>query len=123
MARRQVGDREQQVLEMAGRLLPGGSNGNTVTMGTIIASGRGPRVWDVSGNEYVDYALGSGPMLIGHAHPEVVAAVEAQLSKGDDLFRAERAHGASGGGDRPRRAVRGEGAVREQRDGRRHSSP
>ena len=48
----------------------------------IIASGRGGRVWDVSGNEYVDYLLGSGPMLVGHAHPEVVAAVEEQVRKG-----------------------------------------
>ncbi len=86
MARRQVSARERQVLDAASRLLPGGSNGNTVTMDTIIASGRGPRVWDMSGNEYVDYALGSGPMLIGHAHPEVVAAVEAQLSKGTTYF-------------------------------------
>ena len=86
MARRHIGERERQVLDMAGRLLPGGSNGNTVTMDTIIARGEGPRVWDVSGNEYVDYALGSGPMLIGHAHPEVVAAVEGQISKGTTFF-------------------------------------
>ena len=86
MTRRHVGDREQEILDLAGRLLPGGSNGNTVTMDTIIARGQGPRVWDMSGNEYVDYALGSGPMLIGHAHPEVVAAVEEQLSKGATFF-------------------------------------
>mgnify|MGYP002027787419 CR=1 FL=1 len=36
----------------------------------------GGRVWDVSGNEYVDYLLGSGPMIVGHAHPEVVGAIQ-----------------------------------------------
>jgi glutamate-1-semialdehyde 2,1-aminomutase len=86
MTRSNVGDREQQILDMAGKLLPGGSNGNTVTMDTIIGGGQGPRVWDLSGNEYVDYALGSGPMLIGHAHPEVVAAVEEQVTKGTTFF-------------------------------------
>ena len=39
-------------------------------------------MWDVSGNEYVDYLLGSGPMLLGHAHPEVVAAVHDEIKRG-----------------------------------------
>ena len=86
MARSNVSDREQRILDMAGSLLPGGSNGNTVTMDTIIARGEGPRVWDLSGNEYVDYALGSGPMLIGHAHPEVVAAVQERMLQGTTFF-------------------------------------
>ena len=63
---------QQTILDKAQRLLPGGSNGNTITMDVVIRGGRGARVWDLSGNEYVDYALGSGPMLVGHAHPEVV---------------------------------------------------
>ena len=52
----------------------------------ILARGRGSRVWDVSGHEYVDYLLGSGPMLVGHAHPEVVAAVREQLELGSTFF-------------------------------------
>ena len=86
MAARTVDDREKQALEKAGKYLPGGSNGNTVTMDMVIRGGRGPRIWDLSGNEYVDYALGSGPMLIGHANPEVVAAVSEQLSLGTTYF-------------------------------------
>ena len=78
--------RETDLLKKAGQYMPGGSNGNTVTMDRVIRGGRGPRVWDLSGNEYVDYALGSGPMLIGHAHPEVVAAVSEQLSQGTTYF-------------------------------------
>ena len=86
MAKRTVSDSENQALEKAAAYLPGGSNGNTVTMDTVIRGGRGPRVWDLSGNEYIDYALGSGPMLIGHANPEVVAAVSEQLSQGTTYF-------------------------------------
>ena len=86
MAARTIDDREKQALEKAAAYLPGGSNGNTVTMDMVIRGGRGPRVWDLSGNEYIDYALGSGPMLIGHANPEVVAAVSEQLSQGSTYF-------------------------------------
>ena len=86
MTKRTVSDSESQALEKAAAYLPGGSNGNTVTMDTVIRGGRGPRVWDLSGNEYIDYALGSGPMLIGHANPEVVAAVSEQLSQGTTYF-------------------------------------
>jgi glutamate-1-semialdehyde 2,1-aminomutase len=40
----------------------------------------------VSGNEYVDHLLGSGPMLVGHSHPEVVAAVREQVELGTTFF-------------------------------------
>ena len=49
-------------------------------------SGCGSHVTDVSGNEYIDYLLGSGPMLVGHAHPEVTAAVREQLDHGTTFF-------------------------------------
>ena len=78
--------REQDALKKAARYLPGGSNGNTVTMDVVIGRGQAARVWDVSGNEYVDYCLGSGPMLVGHAHPEVVAAVKEQVGQGTTYF-------------------------------------
>ncbi|MCC6531456.1 MAG: aminotransferase class III-fold pyridoxal phosphate-dependent enzyme [Burkholderiales bacterium] len=42
----------------------------------------GARKWDVDGNEYVDYHGGHGALLLGHQHPEVVAAAQAQLAKG-----------------------------------------
>ena len=46
----------------------------------------GSRVWDEDGNEYVDYLIGSGPMLLGHGHPEVMEAVLEQLPKRHDLL-------------------------------------
>jgi glutamate-1-semialdehyde 2,1-aminomutase len=52
----------------------------------IVASGRAGRVWDVAGNEYVDYLLGSGPMIVGHAHPEVVEVVQQTVERGTTFF-------------------------------------
>ena len=76
---------ETELAAKAGRYLAGGTLGNLMEE-VILARGRGSRVWDVSGNEYVDYLLGSGPMLVGHAHPEVVAAVREQLELGSTFF-------------------------------------
>jgi glutamate-1-semialdehyde 2,1-aminomutase len=76
---------EQQLVRKAQQYMPGGSLGNLYN-DVIIREGRGSRVWDVSGNEYVDYLLGSGPMLLGHSHPEVVAAVREQLERGTTFF-------------------------------------
>ena len=41
----------------------------------VIARGQGARKWDVDGNEYIDYGLGSASLLLGHAHPAVVEAL------------------------------------------------
>ena len=84
-------EQEQSLMELARRVLPAGSFGNTPA-DLVIAAGRGGRVWDVSGNEYVDFLLGSGPAFVGHAHPKVVEAVQEQLPKGFTYF-AENEHG------------------------------
>ncbi|KAA2211373.1 aspartate aminotransferase family protein [Teichococcus oryzae] len=76
---------EQRLVETARRVLPGGLFGNLLTE-IIIREGRAGRVWDVSGNEYVDFLIGSGPMLVGHAHPEVNAVVAEQLARGSTFF-------------------------------------
>ena len=41
-----------------------------------IVRGQGPRIWDADGNSYIDYVGSWGPLILGHAHPEVVEAVE-----------------------------------------------
>jgi glutamate-1-semialdehyde 2,1-aminomutase len=53
----------------------------------VIARGSGSHIWDVDGREFVDYMLGSGPLLIGHAHPRVVEAVR-KLAGGGSTFYA-----------------------------------
>jgi glutamate-1-semialdehyde 2,1-aminomutase len=78
-------ERELALVALARRVLPGGSFGN-LSSDIVIGEGRAGRVWDVSGNEYVDFLLGSGPMFIGHAHPDVVDAVQAQIPRGVTFF-------------------------------------
>ena len=48
----------------------------------FIAKGTGSRVWDADGNEYIDYVCSWGPMILGHAHPDVIAAVQAAAARG-----------------------------------------
>ncbi|MDX8355605.1 aspartate aminotransferase family protein [Cognatiyoonia sp. IB215182] len=69
----------------AQEVLPAGGFGN-FDPGIMIARGQGSHVWDEDGNEYIDYLIGSGPMLLGHGHPEVMEAVLEQLPKGMTFF-------------------------------------
>jgi glutamate-1-semialdehyde 2,1-aminomutase len=48
----------------------------------VIARGQGAHVWDADGREYVDCHLGSGPLLLGHSHAGVTAAVREQVGRG-----------------------------------------
>jgi len=74
-------------------LFPGGVNSPVRAFRAVggtprfIASGRGAYLTDADGNRLLDYVLGWGPMLLGHAHPPVVEAVERQLKAGT-LFGA-----------------------------------
>jgi glutamate-1-semialdehyde 2,1-aminomutase len=80
---------EQRLLEKAKRYLPGGTLGNTRfadDVAFVVKAGKGSKVFDMSGNEYIDYLLGSGPMILGHAHPAVVAAVREYLERGSTYF-------------------------------------
>src|SRR3954464_14278774 len=79
------------LIDEAKRVLPGGSFGN-MPAEVVVRSGQGGRIWDEHGKEYVDFLLGSGPMFIGHAHPEVTAAVQSQLPHGSTYFGNNR-HG------------------------------
>lgn len=82
---------EKALVETAKRVLPAGGFGN-IASDAVLREGKAGRVWDVSGNEYVDFLLGSGPMFIGHAHPEVNAAVIEQVGRGSTFF-ANNEHG------------------------------
>ena len=72
-------------ISRAQQVLPAGGFGN-FEPGIIVARGEGSRIWDEDGREYVDYLIGSGPMLLGHGHPEVMEAVLEQLPKGMTFF-------------------------------------
>jgi glutamate-1-semialdehyde 2,1-aminomutase len=47
--------------------------------------GAGARKWDVDGNEYVDYRMGHGALILGHSHPEIVRVVQEQMARGTHL--------------------------------------
>jgi glutamate-1-semialdehyde 2,1-aminomutase len=80
--------RSNELYARAQRLLPGGVNSPVRAMGAIgrepifVASGAGPLIRDVDGNEYVDWVSSWGPLILGHADPDVVAAVTAAAARG-----------------------------------------
>ncbi|MEM7379315.1 MAG: aminotransferase class III-fold pyridoxal phosphate-dependent enzyme, partial [Pseudomonadota bacterium] len=71
--------------DYAREVLPAGGFGN-FDPSVIITHGQGSHVWDADGTEYIDYLIGSGPMLLGHGDPEVMEAVLEQLPKGMTFF-------------------------------------
>jgi len=52
----------------------------------IYSHGRGSRLWDVDGREYIDYVGGAGALILGHSHPAVVEASQAQMARGAHMF-------------------------------------
>lgn len=84
-----VRDRNAALVARAARVMPGACLGTfqlPQERQIVVAAGRGARLWDVDGNAYIDYVLGSGPLLIGHAHPAVVEAVQQQAAKGSTFY-------------------------------------
>jgi glutamate-1-semialdehyde 2,1-aminomutase len=80
---------EKRLLEKAQQYLPGGTGGNMKVRGdlTFLArEGKGSHIWDISGNEYIDWLMGSGPMVLGHAHPAVNEAVIKAVEQGSTFF-------------------------------------
>jgi glutamate-1-semialdehyde 2,1-aminomutase len=72
-------------IALAQEVLPAGGFGN-FDHNIVLARGHGSHVWDEDGTKYIDYLIGSGPMLLGHGHPEVLEAVLEQLPKGMTFF-------------------------------------
>ena len=80
---------ETQLLDRAKQRRPGGVLGTSRyadDVGFVVKHGKGSKIYDVSGREYIDYVLASGPLVLGHAHPAVVAAVRQQLEAGTTYF-------------------------------------
>jgi glutamate-1-semialdehyde 2,1-aminomutase len=82
------GTRSAENYERALRLLPGGVNSPVRAMRSIgrdpifVARGEGAEIIDVDGGRYVDWVMSWGPLVAGHAHPEVVSAVQAAAAAG-----------------------------------------
>jgi len=77
------------LLGQAGKYLAGTGTGLFVLppdLNLVVERGAGSHVWDVAGREYIDYHLSSGPVLLGHAHPAITAAVQGRLGKGTTYY-------------------------------------
>jgi glutamate-1-semialdehyde 2,1-aminomutase len=82
-------DDQHELLQIAERVIPGGCLGMMVLpadLRMVMVRGQGSKVYDAAGREYLDYMLGSGPILLGHCRPEVVEAVQRQAALGSTYF-------------------------------------
>src|SRR2546430_13455886 len=82
---RRARPRSHQLWTEARQVLPRGvpsSFQDAAPQPIFVDHGKGSRVWDVDGNEYVDFHNGFGVMVVGHAHPKIVAAVRRQIELG-----------------------------------------
>jgi glutamate-1-semialdehyde 2,1-aminomutase len=83
--------RSQEAFERACRIIPGGVNSPARAFGAVggnpifIARGEGPYLWDLDGNQYLDYVGSWGPLILGHAHPKVVRAIEETGRRGSSF--------------------------------------
>src|SRR5690348_6138609 len=78
----------RQLMARARELFPGGVNSPVRAFGGVggepfvAERGAGSRIWDVDGNEYLDFVLSWGPLVLGHAPPVVLAALEETMRRG-----------------------------------------
>ncbi len=83
-----VNRKSQEAFARACQYIPGGVNSPVRAFGGVdlkplfIASAKGSRIFDIDGNEYIDYVGSWGPMILGHAHPAVVSAIRKAAEKG-----------------------------------------
>jgi glutamate-1-semialdehyde 2,1-aminomutase len=89
-----VTSRSESLFTRAREVTPGGVNSPVRAFGAVggvprfMVRGSGPYLTDVDGREYVDLVCSWGPMILGHAHPDVVAAVSAALASGTSFGTA-----------------------------------
>src|SRR5262245_53557014 len=80
---------QAELLQKADRFIPGGCLGMMVLpadLRMVMVRGQGSKVYDAAGREYLDYMLGSGPLLLGHCRHEVVEAVQREAALGSSYF-------------------------------------
>jgi len=88
------GEKSREAFERAEKVIPGGVNSPVRAFGSVggtprfIASAAGPHIVDIDGRRYIDYVCSWGPMILGHAHPEVVAAVQEAAAGGTSFGAA-----------------------------------
>ncbi|HUG17256.1 MAG TPA: aminotransferase class III-fold pyridoxal phosphate-dependent enzyme [Thermomicrobiales bacterium] len=80
----------EELLADADSIFPGRSSGSYAVpawmQDVVFDHGEGSRLYTTEGDAYLDYILGSGPLILGHAHPHVVAAVQEQAPRGSTFY-------------------------------------
>ncbi len=110
------------LIERAERVFVGGGNGEfrlPPEANLVVTRGEGAMIHDTSGKTYIDFLLGSGPMILGHAHPAVVEAVTRQIARGTTFMAlnepaielAERVVDASPCGEKVRLVITGSESI------------
>jgi glutamate-1-semialdehyde 2,1-aminomutase len=75
-------ERSRNAYQRAVQVIPGGVNSPARAFGAVggdpifISRGQGPYIWDIDGNRYIDYVASWGPLILGHAYPAVLSAIE-----------------------------------------------
>lgn len=83
-----MGKKSQELFHIAQRYIPGGVNSPVRSFKAVgetplfIEKSFGSKIYDIDGNEYIDYVGSWGPMILGHAHPEVITAIKEISEKG-----------------------------------------
>ncbi len=83
--------RSAEMFEEAQRYIPGGVNSPVRAFRAVggrplfIERGKGSHIWDADGNEFIDYVGSWGPLILGHAHPRVVAAIQKAAERGSSF--------------------------------------
>ncbi len=97
--------KSEELFRRAVEKIPGGVNSPVRAFRSVggqplfIARGEGSHLFDVDGNEYIDYVGSWGPLLLGHRHPEILAALEKALAIGTSFGAPTEAGGRTGGRD------------------------
>ena len=84
-------ERSKELFTEAQRYLPGGVDSPVRAFKAVggmpffVARGKGSRLYDEDGNEYIDYVASWGPLILGHAHPGVVKAVKKAVERGSSF--------------------------------------
>ena len=83
--------RSEEFFRRAEKVIPGGVNSPVRAFGAVggtppfISKAKGSKIYDADGNEYIDYVCSWGPLILGHAHPVVVAAIKDAAEKGSSF--------------------------------------
>ena len=83
-----MSERSKALYREARRVIPGGVNSPVRAFGSVdmeplyISAGRGSKIYDADGRQYIDYVCSWGPLILGHADPRLLAALEATAARG-----------------------------------------